>query len=685
MRFRMSVRKFVLCALLASSSMFAVVADAGSAYGQVVPDTEVAPAGDSASVTAGQLDARGEDADRAGASEETYEQIELEYPSVLLQSRQATMLFGWPSGPADTTASYALRMEDGTFPLRATADGLVAEGVPLTAFGKTRVEVLRGSQVVATDEIVVIPGWISILPPLLAIAIALIFKQVIPALFFGIWMGAFAALGMDLSAFGKGFLDSFQIYVLAALADADHASIILFSLMIGGMVGIITRNGGMQGVVGHVVKWTKTARDGQLATAILGIAIFFDDYANTLVVGNTMRAVTDKLRISREKLAYLVDSTAAPVACLALVSTWIGYEVGIIGTSVAAIPGYDESAYAIFLNSIPYSFYPVLTIFFVFAISVTPKEFGPMLRAERRARLTGDVLSPRAQVDEAAASEKELGAKAGIPHRAINAIFPVVTLVVSVLVGLYASGEGDSIRDIIGSADSYKALMWGSLLGVSAAVILTAAQRLLSVNDTINAWYTGVRSMLYAMIILTLAWGLSAVTDVLHTADYLVSVLGDALPPGLIPAIVFVIAAATAFSTGTSWGTMGILMPLVIPLSWAVLELNGMATPENYHIIYSSVACVLAGAVWGDHCSPISDTTILSSMASGCDHVDHVTTQLPYAVLVGAVAVLIGTIPTGFGFPWWLSMLIGAAALYVSLQVFGKRIEPGKVEAVERG
>jgi Na+/H+ antiporter NhaC len=184
------------------------------------------------------------------------------------------------------------------------------------------------------------------------------------------------------------------------------------------------------------------------------------------------------------------------------------------------------------------------------------------------------------------------------------------------------------------------------------------------------------------MIILVLAWALANVTSELHTASWLVSVLGESLPPGVVPAIIFVLSAATAFATGSSWGTMGILMPLVVPLCWAVLLANGVADPSHYHIIYSTVACVLAGSVWGDHCSPISDTTILSSMASGCDHLEHVRTQLPYAIGVGAVAVLVGTLPTGFGFPWWASLAVGAALLLVALRYFGKRSDEGPDRAV---
>jgi Na+/H+ antiporter NhaC len=602
---------------------------------------------------------------------------ELRAPDVVLRGAPFDFDVSGADSPADSAALFEVRIGSGD--PRALEEGpdgaLVLTGATVESLGSVSIELLREGEMVAETGTSSIPGWTSILPPLLAIAFALAFKQVIPALFLGIWMGAWAALGFQPWGVWNGLLDTFQVFVLTALANPDHAAIILFSLMIGGMVGIISRNGGMQGVVEHIVRWARTPRDGQLATALLGLAIFFDDYANTLVVGNTMRPVTDRLQISREKLAYIVDSTAAPVACLALVSTWIGYEVGLIGTSVAGIDGFDESAYSIFLQSILYSFYPILALFFVFNVAASPKEFGPMLNAERRARRTGEVLSPGSKLDEAAASEAgDMAPKGDIAYRTVNAVLPVTVLVVSVLGGLYVTGEGENMRDVIGSADPYSSLMWGSLLGVVTAASLSLVQRLLSVDEIVSAWYAGVKSMLYAAIILVLAWALAEVTTVIHTADYLVSVLGETLPPGIVPTLVFIIAAATAFSTGTSWGTMGILMPLVIPLAWAILQLNGMADPAHYYVIYSSVSCVLAGAVWGDHCSPISDTTILSSMASGCDHIDHVRTQLPYALLVGAVGIGVGTLPTGFGFPWWLSMLLGAAVLFAGLRVFGQDV-----------
>ncbi len=589
------------------------------------------------------------------------QQLEIDAPPVALAGIPFDVSI---AGGAEDPTSVMLRAGGQTFAVQVGEDGgLVAPGTVVPATGSAPLELVVGGTVVAEAAVRVIPGWVSILPPIIAIAVALITKNVIPALFLGLWFGSFSVNGFTLGGAFTGLLDAFQVFVLEALTDPDHASIILFSLMIGGMVGIISRNGGMQGVVNRIVPLASTPQKGQAATGLLGLIIFFDDYANVLIVGNTMRQVTDRLRISREKLSYIVDSTAAPVTCVALISTWIGYEVGLIGEAVQQIDGFTEAPYSVFLGSIAYSFYPLLAMFFVFLVAFSGRDFGPMHQAEVRARTTGQVLAPDARVDESAGGSSELVAKEDHPQRAFNALVPVFVLIVGVLTGLYVTGEGETLREIVGAADSYKALMWASLLGALTAGTLSIVQRILTLGEVVDAWYAGLKAMLIAMIILVLAWSLSEVTAVLHTAGYLVSILGDWLTPGLVPALVFVLSAATAFATGSSWGTMGILMPLVIPLTWAVLQANGMTGAEYFSIIYSTVACVLGGAVWGDHCSPISDTTILSSMASGADHIDHVRTQLPYALLVGTVGLMLGTIPTGFGFPWWLSLVLGAAVL----------------------
>jgi Na+/H+ antiporter NhaC len=520
-------------------------------------------------------------------------------------------------------------------------------------------------------------SWIAILPPVLTIAIALITKRVVPALFVGIWMGAWAINGFGLFGIWTGLLDTFQVFVANALSNPDHTAIVLFSMMVGGMVGIISRNGGMQGIVNHIVKWADSARHACLATASLGCAIFFDDYANTLVVGNTMRPVTDSMRVSRAKLAYIVDSTAAPVACIAVVTTWIGYEIGLIGDSISKMPGLDTEAYLLFLNTIPYSFYPILAIAFVFMVSATGRDFGPMLEAELHAQEHG---SEHPDADQGNDQEAEgLRPIDGKPQRAFNAYIPVLVMVFGMLIGLYVTGKeavadmaDPSLQDIIGNANSYTALMWSSLSSMMAAALLTLGQRIMGLEEVVNAWFHGVRAMLMAMIILILAWSLGEVTDILKTADFLVSILGDSLPVFILPAMVFVLAAATAFATGSSWGAMGILFPLAMPLTWAVMVSQGQAGPEHMHILYSAVSAILAGAVWGDHCSPISDTTILSSLASGCDHIEHVRTQLPYAMTVGGVAILFGSIMTALGSPWWIGMSLGLLILWLILRFIGK-------------
>jgi len=241
------------------------------------------------------------------------------------------------------------------------------------------------------------------------------------------------------------------------------------------------------------------------------------------------------------------------------------------------------------------------------------------------------------------------------------------------MVSLFVLGEGDTLVSILETTSPYQAMMYSSFVGVLVAATMSIGQRILSVHETVDAWYGGLRATLFGMIILVLAWSLSDLTATLNTASYLVTLLADSLPVALIPAIVFILAAITAFTTGTSWGTMAILMPLVIPLSWAVMGVNGIADVGGMHILYSSVACCLAGAVWGDHCSPISDTTVLSSVASGCDHIEHVRTQLPYALLVGVVALALGTIPGGFGMPPWISIVLGIGVLWGILKFFGRK------------
>jgi Na+/H+ antiporter NhaC len=541
------------------------------------------------------------------------------------------------------------------------ADNAGAAAIVATAAGES-----------ASAQLRILPGWVSLMPAFLAIVVALVARNVVPALVLGLWLGSTALQGFSALGALKGLLDVFAVFIANALADADHAAVILFTMMIGGMVGIITRNGGMASVVRVVVSRARTAVGGQISVWLMGLMVFFDDYANTLVVGNTARPITDHLKISREKLAYIVDSTAAPVVCLALVTTWIGYQVSLIDQALHDIDGLPgTTAYSVFLHSLPYSFYPILAVIFVLAVAVTDRDIGPMLKAEQRAR-RGEVTSKVAG-ETPAMDGDTLEPKEGIPLRAINAFVPILVLIVALGVSMFVTGEGDTITDIVGSSDPYKAMMWASFGGALVAAAMSMGQRILSAHETVDAWYGGARATLFGMIVLVLAWSMSAVTGDLDAKGYLISVLGDALPAELVPAVAFLLAAVTAFATGTSWGTMGILVPLVLPLTWAVMTVSGPVDPNDLHVLYSSVACVLAGAVWGDHCSPISDTTVLSSIASGCDHIEHVRTQMPYALIVGFVAITVGTIPGGYGVSPWISIVVGAVILIAILRYFGRK------------
>jgi Na+/H+ antiporter NhaC len=594
--------------------------------------------------------------------------LEIETPAILLTNVPAEIRVSGALPQAQVRLSVA-----GTDRVAsADADGTaVFSDIVAGQRGSVALSASSTGSIPASSNLRVLPGWVSITPPLVAILIALTLRNVIPALLIGVWLGATALRSFAPGGIFRGLLDGFEVYVVRALSDADHAAIILFSLMIGGMVGIITRNGGMASIVRMIVSRAKSAIGGQVAVWGMGLMIFFDDYSNTLVVGNTARPITDHLKISREKLAYIVDSTAAPVVCLALITTWIGYEVGLIGEALNNVPELDEAAYTVFLRSIPYSFYPIFAFMFVLAVAVTGRDFGPMYKAEVRAR-QGQVTSVSTE-DMPSLHGDQLEPKPNIPLRAVNAFVPLLVLIGALIGGLFVTGSGDSITEIIGSANAYKAMMWASLLGAVTAAVMTVGQGILSGHETVDAWFGGVKAMMFAMIVLVLAWSLSAVTVDLNTANFLVSILADTLSPQLVPTIVFLLSAITAFTTGTSWGTLGILMPLVIPLTWAVLGANGLADAEHMHILYSAIASNLAGAVWGDHCSPISDTTVLSSMASGCDHIEHVRTQLPYALLGGAVAVLIGTIPGGYGVPPLFSILAGIGVLLLVLNRFGRQ------------
>lgn len=541
----------------------------------------------------------------------------------------------------------------------------------MSSSGTHSIKLMRGEVALTERSIRIIPGWFTVVPPALAIVVALHFRSAIPALFIGVAVGAWGVIGFTPGGLLLAVASTFEVYIKDSLLHPEHATVILFTFMTAGMIGILARNGGMSGLVRMLTRWAFTPRRGMLCSAGLGFAIFFDDYATTLLVGKAMRPITDRLKVSREKLAYIVDSTAAPLACIAFVTTWVGFQLSLISNSVVDLPGLNVTASSMLISAISYSFYPILALAFVIMIAASGRDFGPMYVAEKSARERREIDDLSALPGQVETSQPDSGRR--IPHRTVNFIVPIVVLVVTLLGGLVYTGEGDALIEVIGSADAFKALMWASFAGAATAGLMTLAQGILSLEETVQAWYAGVQTMLYAMIILLLAWSLSTITQELHTAEFLVSIIGDQLAPSLLPAVVFVFAALIAFATGSSFSTMGIMIPLVIPLVWGLLLANDQGNPDHYFIMYSSVASVMAGAVWGDHCSPISDTTILSSMSSDCDLIEHVKTQLPYAVCVGAVAVLLGSIPSGLGMPVWICLSLSAGALWVLLRFLGKK------------
>lgn len=525
----------------------------------------------------------------------------------------------------------------------------------------------------------IIPGWLSIVPPLLAILLALIFRQVIIALLIGIWTGA-----IFINSYNPllGILRVIDTYIINALTDTSHIQIIVFTSLFGGVVGLISKSGGTKGLADLITRFAKTRKSGLISTWLMGIAIFFDDYANTLIVGNIMRPITDKMRVSREKLSFIVDATAAPVVSIFIVSSWIGYEVGLIHDGLIMI-GSTENAYDIFLKTIPYRFYPILMLVFVFLVAYLKRDFGPMYKAEKRAVEQGKVTGKDVLITEDLTESTSMFGNAD-KAKWYNGVIPILILVSGTILGLYITGVNAlvekgvtnfGIRDIIGSSDSYVALLWASFSACIVAGVMIISQKIMTLKETVDAWFMGLRSMFLALIILTLAWSIGTITNEMKTADYIVGILGDSLNPHYLPVLVFLVCAITSFSTGTSWGTMAIMMPIVIPLAVSVSHLYNLSPLDSEIILHGVISSVLTGSVFGDHCSPISDTTILSSMASGCDHIDHVRTQLPYAVVVAIFCMLIGDIPTAYGFSPYFSILIIAVILVAILYIFGKKLD----------
>lgn len=532
-------------------------------------------------------------------------------------------------------------------------------------------------------------GMWSVLPPLVAIALAFITKNVIVSLFLGTMTGCVMMQlnGMNIfSSIVQGFLD-FTQRALNSIADPWNAGIILQVLAIGGVISLVGKMGGSRAVAEALAKKAKTPRSTQLITWLLGIFVFFDDYANSLIVGPIMRPVSDNMKVSREKLSFIIDATAAPIAGLAIISTWIGLEVGLIKDAFANGIGQEVDAFGVFLQTIPYRFYNILILAFVVILAVSLREFGPMLKAERRAR-KGIVESLSSEGESEATESSELEPKEGIKISIWNAIIPIGTLVIGALIGFYYSGwttvmAGEdmaliesmkaspfafaSIREAFSNADASIVLFQAALIASIVAIAMGVIKKIFTVSEALEVWVDGMKGLIVTGVILILAWSLSSTIKDLGTASYLVSILSGSIPKFLLPSIIFALGAVISFATGTAYGTMGILMPLAIPLAYSI-------SPEMGYVVVSTSA-VLTGAIFGDHCSPISDTTILSSMGAGCHHIDHVNTQMVYSLFVAGITIVFGYIPAGFGVPIYIVLPVAIAALTGITYLISKPVE----------
>lgn len=517
-------------------------------------------------------------------------------------------------------------------------------------------------------------AW-SLLPAALAVIAAFIIRRMVLSLLLGLLAGSLLAWGvMPHTALYCGV----KTFIWGPLSDPFNLQIIAFTFAVVGLLQVMTRSGGVGAILDHMLKWATSARRARLTTAAMGLFFFFDDYANTVVVGSAMRPVTDRHLVSREKLAWIVDSTSAPVAGLALISTWIAFEVGILQELVVSLE-LPVDGYSLFLMALPYRFYCIAALVAVFVSSGLSRDWGPMLRAERRATSEGLLLREGATPLTGAGFEDEPEPSEG---RVIDAAVPLALLLVVMVAGLVWSGWSSVLEGIdagvtsgsllslstwrlaVGGADIALVLLVSSLVASVFAIALPARRGSLKARDGAKAWLRALPLMKVAVTVLVLAWGIKAVCDRLNTSEFLVTLLSAQLPVELFPLAVFLLSGLVAYGTGTSWGAMAIVLPIAVPVAHAISP----ADAGLLWVILSSAA-VLDGAIFGDHCSPISDTTVLSSAATACDHMDHVKTQAPYAVMSMIIAATVGYLLAAYGAPpalsWSLLIALTIAVFFV--------------------
>lgn len=491
-------------------------------------------------------------------------------------------------------------------------------------------------------------AW-ALTPPIIAISLALITKEVYSSLFLGMLTGALLNVGFDPVA---GINQLFPDGVMAVLADKWNVGILVFLVILGTMVQLMNRTGGSTAFGAWAANRIKKREGAQLSTTLLGCLIFIDDYFNCLTVGSVMRPVTDKHRISRAKLAYLIDSTAAPICIIAPISSW-----------AAAVSGFvkGENGISIFVQSIPYNFYALLTLFMIVCIILLKTDYGPMLAQENIARKGGDVTaSDGEKTVECTSGERPSG-------KVSDLVVPVIFLIVGCVIGMIYTGgffQGKSFVAAFAVSNASVGLVMGSSVALIITIAYYLVRRSLSFSECMDCLPDGFKQMVPAMLILTFAWTLKSMTDNLGAATYVAAIMGHSANGlmGFLPAIIFLVAIGLAFASGTSWGTFGILIPIVVSCFQDV----------DPQLMIISISACMAGAVCGDHCSPISDTTIMSSAGAQCDHLLHVTTQLPYAFTVASVSFLTFLV-AGFTKSALLSLAFGTLSLFLLLLFIRKK------------
>ena len=670
---------------------------------------------------------------------------------------------------AELAALNAQRQETGLAPFRINAPGQAADATLGLEVRESRDEVRLELELVRGDlrsplgslgprELV---GRSALVPPLLAISVALILRRTLLALFLGVWAGATIAGSAEQSWPGAALLGGLRdvpaVYLRRELLDSFRIEIIGFVVALVGMVGVMSRAGSMQGLVDLILRYARGVRSALLATFGMGLMLFFDDYSNCLIVGNSMRPLTDRLRISREKLAYVVDSTAAPVAGLSVLSTWIAFEVSTYSAQLPAA-GIADSAYAVFLQTIPFRFYSLFALGFVLLVILTGRDFGPMRAAESRARSTGQVIRPGG-TPTVSGSMTRMEPSATGPRLARGALLPIAAVIAVTVEEIFRTGGGftlladspakllslASLTDLLAAGGGAAPIFAGATVGLALAAFLAGSNSLrlalaagglsalllagpaaraldlvlpqslvaysampliflvTSAAVGLGAVRAGVstrrlalpwgeiwraalgstRAVGVAVSLLFLAWMIGRVCEDVGTADYLLALTSGRVPPLALPVLLFAVACLVSFATGTSWGTMSILLPNVVVLAAAVGATHFVG-PKGMVLV--CIGAVLEGSIFGDHCSPISDTTVLSSVSTAADHMDHVRTQMPYALTAASVAVLAGYLPA-LGFEFWslpLAILSGTALMLALLLLVGRRT-PAQPEPGARG